>query len=982
AVSTNGANAFSNVTPRQFLSPVPYAITAENVSGALASSALSGTYSGAVTFNNSNNSFTGSFAGNGANVTNVNAAMLNGLSSSNFWQTGGNNVAAGQFLGSTNFQIVQVLVNGTRAFLLTPTTNDANHSALVNVVGGSPANTIVPGAYGSVIGGGGASNYFGASTLANTVASDLSFIGGGGGNSVQTNSTYSVIGGGEGNFIQPNPGDLDQPNYGYGVIGGGQQNSLQTNAYMSFIGGGQLNSVQVGSYLSVLGGGEDNIIQPASQWSVLAGGYFNVVQGGGRYAFLGGGYENLIGSNAAEATVAGGMNNSDYAAGSTIGGGQDNTIQSGSTTAVIAGGNINSITGDSPDSFIGGGFENLIQASSGGSDVIAGGFHNTISSNGNYSAILGGDDNIIQGSPSYTTGYATIVGGYGNVIEPYSYYSFIGGGLNNTNGGAGLQACAVVPGGYANYAGGEFSFAAGQRAKANFQGDFVWADSQAADFNSTANDEFLIRAQGGVGINKGNPAYALDVAGTVNASSFIGIGAGLTNLNASQITTGTLPVAQLPPTVVVNGAQNTVLGNLFATTLELPNPATISSAFTTFLTIDANDNSYFGLYSGSANKGNPGAENTGVGYSALVFNASGYANTALGYLALEDDPDGVQNTGLGSQALQYCTNDNEEVAVGSQALQNDNASSPGTESADGENTAVGFQALQSDTIGFENTAIGFQTLTANTTGNANTAIGDSAAANLNGNNNTAVGFYSLSALSSGSGNIAIGNSAGHGLTSGNNNIDIGNIGVSSESGIIRIGTPGTHSQTYLAGNVNCSSENVSGSLTCPNITATSGVSCAGITVSGNASCASITITGGSDLAEPFRISSAKSDVPPGSVVVIDPSNPGHLKLSDQPYDTGVAGVVSGANGIHPGIQMQQQGLLAGGKDVALSGRVYVLADTSNGPIKPTDMLTTSSIPGYAMKVTDHARAQGAILGKAMTGLSDGKGMVLVLVTLQ
>jgi len=35
-----------------------------------------------------------------------------------------------------------------------------------------------------------------------------------------------------------------------------------------------------------------------------------------------------------------------------------------------------------------------------------------------------------------------------------------------------------------------------------------------------------------------------------------------------------------------------------------------------------------------------------------------------------------------------------------------------------------------------------------------------------------------------------------------------------------------------------------------------------------------------------------------------------------------------------------------------------------------------------MKVADHAKAQGAILGKAMTGLKDGKGMVLVLVTLQ
>jgi hypothetical protein len=93
-------------------------------------------------------------------------------------------------------------------------------------------------------------------------------------------------------------------------------------------------------------------------------------------------------------------------------------------------------------------------------------------------------------------------------------------------------------------------------------------------------------------------------------------------------------------------------------------------------------------------------------------------------------------------------------------------------------------------------------------------------------------------------------------------------------------------------------------------------------------------------------------------------------------------VVSGANGIHPGIQMHQQGLLEGGRNVALSGRVYVQADTVNGAIKPGDLLTTSSTPGRAMRVSDHARAQGAILGKAMTALPDGQGMVLVLVTLQ
>ena len=104
--------------------------------------------------------------------------------------------------------------------------------------------------------------------------------------------------------------------------------------------------------------------------------------------------------------------------------------------------------------------------------------------------------------------------------------------------------------------------------------------------------------------------------------------------------------------------------------------------------------------------------------------------------------------------------------------------------------------------------------------------------------------------------------------------------------------------------------------------------------------------------------------------------------SDRPYDTRVAGIVSGANGINPGLALHQEGALADGQNVALSGRVYVLADASGSPITPGDLLTTSESPGYAMKVTDHARAQGAILGKAMTGLKEGKGVVLVLVTLQ
>ena len=143
----------------------------------------------------------------------------------------------------------------------------------------------------------------------------------------------------------------------------------------------------------------------------------------------------------------------------------------------------------------------------------------------------------------------------------------------------------------------------------------------------------------------------------------------------------------------------------------------------------------------------------------------------------------------------------------------------------------------------------------------------------------------------------------------------------------------------------------------------------------------ITITGGADLAEPFEISEPDV-IPEGAVVVIDPVNPGKLRMSEQSYDTHVAGVISGANGIHPGIKLQQQGVLEGGKNVALTGRVFVQAETSNGAIEPGDLLTTSNVRGHAMRVSDHARAQGAILGKAMGRLGSGRGVVLVLVSLQ
>ena len=142
------------------------------------------------------------------------------------------------------------------------------------------------------------------------------------------------------------------------------------------------------------------------------------------------------------------------------------------------------------------------------------------------------------------------------------------------------------------------------------------------------------------------------------------------------------------------------------------------------------------------------------------------------------------------------------------------------------------------------------------------------------------------------------------------------------------------------------------------------------------------ITGGSDLAEPFSVSGQKSSIMPGSVVVIDDANPGQLRIGDRPYDTKVAGVISGAGGINPGLTLRQEGHTQGDQKVALSGRVYVLADAAYGSITPGTLLTTSSTPGHAMRASDASRSPGAVIGKAMSSLDSGRGLVLCLVNLQ
>ena len=149
--------------------------------------------------------------------------------------------------------------------------------------------------------------------------------------------------------------------------------------------------------------------------------------------------------------------------------------------------------------------------------------------------------------------YAFIGGGQFNTAN--NTYAVVGGGANNNasylaavGGGHANNASgyySTVPGGENNQAGGQYSFAAGQNASALHLGAFVWADSQGIPFPSTANDQFLIRAQGGVGIGTNvTSGNALTVAGNVAATSFSGNGANVTNVNAGTLS-GTLSPASI-----------------------------------------------------------------------------------------------------------------------------------------------------------------------------------------------------------------------------------------------------------------------------------------------------------------------------------------------------------------------------------------------------------------------------------------------------
>jgi hypothetical protein len=333
---------------------------------------------------------------------------------------------------------------------------------------------------------------------------------------------------------------------------------------------------------------------------------------------------------------------------------------------------------------------------------------------------------------------------------------------------------------------------------------------QALENNDTGSNNIAVGYQAGMNINTASSNIDIGNAGTFTDNNVIRIGSGqsqtyiagnlngngggLTNLNvsASQLTGGANFNFFVGPSgnAAASGDDNTALG------LEALNANTSGS--------DNTANGFGALYFNSI-----GSENTAEGYEALINNHTGSNNIALGYQA-GFNVFGSSNIDIGNLGLSTDTN---IIRIGSGqsqsfiagvitgnggGLTNLNVSASQLAGDANNNLFVG-PSGNGAASGNHNTAVGIAALNNNTTGSYNTASGwEAMQNNIIGSFNTAVGDLTLNQNDSGSNNIALGFEAGYNLT-GSSNIDIGNLGLSTDSNVIRIGSG--QSQTFIAGTI-------------------------------------------------------------------------------------------------------------------------------------------------------------------------------------
>jgi hypothetical protein len=354
------------LAPRQRVSPTAYAVYAATANtlpgGAVTSSLLavnavgsSNLAAGAVTSSriadgqvvrSLNGYFDNVALSAGVNIAinpTGNGLEISAPGGSSGWGLAGNSTLAGNFLGTTNNQPLEVRVKNLTALRLIPGTDQPNLSGGPNIVAGAGINTVAGDLQGATISGGGLISLFGTPYPNRILSGSLyATIGGGLGNTIGTNSGEATIAGGNQNTVYSNSMRS--------VIGGGIQNFIGTNCNSSTIAGGDHNSC--GSNSAFVGGGTGNHANGSS--STLAGGYDNKVNSD--VTFIGGGARNRCSGNFA--SIAGGENNITSADYATIAGGSANQV-AGVGAGTVGGGVGNVASGDS--STIPGGSSNVAQ---------------------------------------------------------------------------------------------------------------------------------------------------------------------------------------------------------------------------------------------------------------------------------------------------------------------------------------------------------------------------------------------------------------------------------------------------------------------------------------------------------------------------------------------------------------------------------------------------------------------------------------------
>lgn len=134
-----------------------------------------------------------------------------------------------------------------------------------------------------------------------------------------------------------------------------------------------------------------------------------------------------------------------------------------------------------------------------------------------------------------------------------------------------------------------------------------------------------------------------------------------------------------------------------------------------------------------------------------------------------------------------------------------------------------------------------------------------------------------------------------------------------------------------------------------------------------------------DCAEEFTIAGELA-AEPGMVMVLDEE--GNLTPCSQAFDRGAVGVISGAGQYRPGIVLDRQPEATDRAPVALMGKVCVMVTDANGPIRIGDLLTTSELPGHAMRAGTTEESFGAVVGKALDAHDKGTGMIPMVIALQ